>query len=319
MKSWIQSCVSRLPDPVSRPLYFQLQRRFGNLRRSRINPTSRLLFGMDICRQIQANGRSPRGADFMEVGTGWRLNTPLACWLCGARRILTMDLNPYLRFSLIKEDLRFLQQHHEEMRAQLFSEYDDLLDESRWQQLVEYRPTTLEAFLAFCGITYRSPADARHTDCHPCSIDFHLSCNVFEHIPQEDLRAILKEANRVTKPTGLLLHLVDHTDHFSHADARLSAIHFLQFSDAEWKRYAGDRYAYVNRLREDDYISLFEDCGQHLQAVRSQPDASVEESLKQGFFVDARFRDKSPEMLSRLTSLFVVAPQSAKGAAVKAA
>ena len=255
----------------------------------------------------------------MEVGTGWRLNTPLACWLCGARSILTMDLNPYLRFSLIKEDLRYLQQYQDELRARLLSEYGDLLDESRWRQLVEYQPTTLEAFIALCGITYRSLADARHTDCPTHSIDFHLSCNVFEHIPREDLRAILREANRVTKPTGLLLHLVDHTDHFSHADARLSPIHFLQYSDAEWRRYAGDRYAYVNRLREDDYVSLFEECGQTLQAVRSQPDARVEESLKQGFSVDARFRDKSPETLSRLTSLFVVAPQSANRVAVEAA
>jgi len=319
VKSWIQSCVGRLPESVSRPVYFRLQRHFGNLRRNRINPTSRLLFGMDICQQIRAHGRSPRGADFMEVGTGWRLNTPLACWLCGARSILTMDLNPYLRFSLIKEDLRYLQQHQEKLRARLLSEYGDLLDLSRWRQLVAYQPTTLEAFLAFCGITYRSPADARHTDCRPDSVDFHLSCNVFEHIPQQDLRAILKEANRVTKPSGLLLHLVDHTDHFSHADPRLSPIHFLQFSDAEWKRYAGDRYAYVNRLREDDYISLFEECGQELRAVRSQPDAIVEECLKRGFTVDARFHGKSPETLSRLTSLFVVAPQSAGRTAVQAA
>jgi SAM-dependent methyltransferase len=255
----------------------------------------------------------------MEVGTGWRLNTPLACWLCGARSILTIDLNPYLRFALIKEDLRYLKQHRDELRARLLSEYGDLLDESRWRQLVEYRPTTLEAFLALCGITYRSPADARDTSCRPHSIDFHVSCNVFEHIPQEDLRAVLKEANRVIKPTGLLLHLVDHTDHFSHADARLSPIHFLQYSDAEWKRYAGDRYAYVNRLREDDYISLFEKCGQMLQAVRSQPDVRVQESLKQGFTVDSKFRGKSLETLSRLTSLFVAVPQWASGAAVEAA
>ena len=56
------------------------------------------------------------------------------------------------------------------------------------------------------------------------------------------------------KPTGLLLHMVDHSDHFSHADSSLSPIHFLQFSDAQWQRYAENRYSYVNRLREDDYL-----------------------------------------------------------------
>ncbi len=318
-KARIQSCVARLPESVAHPLYFRMQRHFGNLRRGRINPTSRLRFGMEFCRQILANGRSPRGADFFEVGTGWRLNTPIACWLCGARRILTMDLNPYLRFFLVKEDLLYIQQNQDRLLSWLRCEYGDLLDESRWRKLVEHRPTSIADLSDLCGITYQSPADARRTACRTHSIDFHVSCNVFEHIPPDDLRAILIEANRVTKPTGLLLHRVDHTDHFSHSDARLSPIHFLQYTDAEWGRYAGGRYAYVNRLREDDYACLFKECGQQIRDVHSQSDPSVEECLRRGFSVDARFRDKTPETLSRLTSLFVVAPQSARPTAVEAA
>jgi SAM-dependent methyltransferase len=318
-KSFIQSCVDRLPVRISRPLYYQMQRRFGNLRRSRIVPTSRLLFGMDICRQIRAHGRSPRGADFMEVGTGWRLNMPIAFWLCGARSTLTLDLNPYLRFALIKEDLQYLREHGDELLSRLQGEYGDLLDVARWHQLLDHRPTSLNAFLALCGITYQSPADARHTGRPSQTIDFHVSCNVFEHIPRNDLQEILEEANRVVKPNGLLLHRVDHTDHFSHADATLSPVHFLQYSDEEWKQYGRSRYAYVNRLREDDYASLFTECDQEVRATNSQSDTTVEAAIRRGFSVDTRFCDKTPEILSRLTSLFVVTPQSASRALVEAA
>src|SRR5262245_34485486 len=142
-KARIQYYVGRLPDRVSRPVYYRLQRHFGNLRRGRINPTSRLIFGLEFCRHIVASGRSPRGAAFMEVGTGWRLNTPIAFWLCGARSVLTLDLNPYLRFPLIKEDLEYLRERQHELLPRLTREYGDLLDTARWQRLLEHRPTDL--------------------------------------------------------------------------------------------------------------------------------------------------------------------------------
>jgi hypothetical protein len=133
---------------------------------------------------------------------------------------------------------------------------------------------------------------------------------VFEHIPPDDLQAIMAEANRITKPTGLLLHLVDHTDHFSHADPTLSPLHFLRYSDVEWRRYADNRHAYVNRLREDDYLRYFGEI--EVRAVDSQPDPAVFRLLNDKTLpLDERFRDKTPETLSRLTSLFVLASRAA--------
>jgi SAM-dependent methyltransferase len=310
-KALIQRCVASLPDAVSNQLYFRLQRHLGGLRPSRIDPTSRLLRGMEICREIVAQGRTPRGADFIEIGTGWRLNLPIACWLCGARSVWTLDLNRYLQFSLVCEDLRYLQRHRDELLARLRREYGDVLDETRWRRLVEYQPTNFADLSALCSINYLAPTDARETSFAPGSFDFHVSANVFEHVPPEVLRGILTEANRILKPDGLLVHRVDHSDHFSHFDRKLPAIHFLRYTDAQWRRYAGHRFAYVNRLREDDYISLFDSCGQRIRAVRSEPDAEVQKSLMKSFPLDARFRDKATDTLSRLLSVFVAAPQPA--------
>jgi SAM-dependent methyltransferase len=318
-KALVQSCVAQLPERATYPLYFAMQRYVGSLRRNHIDPTSRLRFGMEFCRQIVEHGRSPQGAEFLEVGTGWRLNLPIACWLCGASRIATLDLNPYLRFSLIKEDLRFLQQQEASILSKLRSDYGDLVDESRWRRLLSHSPTNVESLSDLCGIEYHSPADARRTGFTPASFDFQVSCNVFEHIPPGDLRAILREANRILRPNGLLLHRVDHTDHFSHSDRALPAIHFLQFNDTEWSRYAGNRFAYVNRLREDDYVGLFTECGQKVCAVDSEPDVGTEQILREGFSLDERFREKPIDTLSRLTSMFVVAPSSSSQAAGQAA
>jgi SAM-dependent methyltransferase len=269
---------------------------------------------MEFCRQITAHGRSPIGANFLEVGTGWRLNLPIACWLCGARRIWTIDLNHYLQFDLIKEDLQFLHHNREHLLTALWGTYGELLDLGRWHRLVECPPANFAELSDLCGIIYQAPIDAGRTPFDANSFDFHVSCNVFEHIPPHELRSILVEANRITKPDGLLIHRVDHTDHFSHYDSRLSQIHFLQYSDGEWRRYAGNRYAYVNRLREDDYFHLFNQCGQEVREVRSQIDGDVKLLLQDGFPLDTRFCAKTNDNLSRLTSVFIVSPAPASKA-----
>ncbi len=309
-KALVQRIVARLPDRISKLVYFRLQRSFGSMRPRRMDPTSRLRFGLEFCQQIVSQGRSPIGATFFEVGTGWRFNVPIACWLCGADRIVTVDLNRYLRFSLVKEDVQFLQRNSEQLYSRLQSEFGNLIQRDRWRSLVEHPPSSLSEFSSLCHIEYLAPADARHTTCETDSIDFHVSCNVFEHIQADVLKAILQEANRITKSSGLLLHLVDHTDHFSHADASLSPINFLQYSDTQWRRYANHRYAYVNRLREDDYLQLIRECKLEVCAVNSEPDRDATDLLRSSFPLDVRFSGKSPETLSRLSSLFVLAPQS---------
>ena len=52
--------------------------------------------------------------------------------------------------------------------------------------------------------------------------------------------------------------LVDYGDHFEHNDHRLSNINFLQYSDALWRVIAGNRYMYMNRLRHDAMLTLFQ-------------------------------------------------------------
>ena len=84
-------------------MYFWIQRLVGGLRVS--DPTSRLQAGIDTWRRIQEQGVDPAGKVFFEVGTGTTPIVPLAYWLMGAKGTITIDLHPYMKSTLAREEL----------------------------------------------------------------------------------------------------------------------------------------------------------------------------------------------------------------------
>jgi hypothetical protein len=235
---------------------------------------------------------------FFEVGTGRVPLVPLAFWLMGAEKTITVDLNPYLKTDLIFESLRYIATHRDEIRT-LFG---DFLDKGRFQSLLEFAETadfSSGAYLRLCRIDYIAPGNAASTGLPPQSIDFHTSYTVFEHIPPGVLIQIVKEGNRLISSTGLFVHRIDYSDHFSHSDQKISAINFLQFSDDKWSRYAGNRYMYMNRLRHDDFLSLFESSGQYILDTEQDTDQRSLGLLRNGALqIDEKFSEKSKEVLS---------------------
>lgn len=94
-KAKIQNFVNLCSSSVSYDIYYWLQRKFGSLRDNKLSPISRLQAGLEFCQKIEQLGYSPIGKTFMKIETGRRINTPLAFWLLGAEKIITVDLNPY--------------------------------------------------------------------------------------------------------------------------------------------------------------------------------------------------------------------------------
>ena len=107
------------------------------------------------------------------------------------------------------------------------------------------------------GIDYLAPADARNLPFDNDYFDAHVSYTVLEHIPRDVLRDIFIEAKRIVRPAGVILHNVDFTDHFSHSDRHISAINFLKFNECDYDRLAGNKFMYMNRLRDDDFRALW--------------------------------------------------------------
>jgi len=302
-KAKIQSLIATLPSSLSYKVYYFIQRRFGAIRNP--NPVSRLSAGVTICDHICGQNQAIKHKTFLEIGTGRRLNVPIALWLCGALKIITVDINPYLKPELILKDISYITENHQVVRR-LFGGYSqEPLFQSRFDELLNAE-LCMEHLLDMMNIQYLAPADARRLDLQTQSVDFHISCSVLEHIPPELIGDILLEGKRVLKKKGLFLHSVDLSDHFSHSDSSISAIKFLQFSEGQWNHYAGNRYAYHNRLRVDDYVGLFHTVGLKILSSDTKIDQKALEELKRGFPLHEHFKDKTAET-NATTYAFIVA------------
>jgi len=302
-KSRIQNAVSFLPSAVSYSAYYWLQRRFGALRQ--YCPVSRLAAGIETWKVIKKLGFQPENKTFFEVGTGRVPITPLAFWLMGAKRSITMDLHPYMKTELINDSIDFMSINRNEIQ-ELFGQ---LLIRDRLEDLLRFYEEdsiSTDAFLQYCQIEYIAPGDAAKTKLNDNAIDFHTSYNVFEHIPPTSLIAILNEGSRITNKSGLFVHRVDYSDHFSHSDSTISAINFLQYSDSDWEKYAGNRYMYMNRLRHDDFLTLFESSGHRILLSSPDIDQRSLKVLKTGqFTLNEKFGSKSEDVLSTISSWLV--------------
>jgi SAM-dependent methyltransferase len=150
--------------------------------------------------------------------------------------------------------------------------------------------------------------DAAHTKLPSHSIDFHFSVTVLEHIPPAILTDIFNEAKRILKPTGRAIHIVDLSDHFQHQDTSITQINFLRFTEQQWQHWAGNEYAYCNRLRGSDYLSLLTNTGfQVLKAEKIVDEASVL-ALQNGFKVDENFSQYDIEDLAIRTLKLLLRP-----------
>ena len=302
LKAKIQNLISLLPDSLSYSVYYWIQRSFGSLKDGKLNPTSRLLAGIETVKYIEQVGRSPIGATFLELGTGRRINTPLAFWLLGAEKVVTVDLNPYLKEELVRADLSYIAKNKTEIEVLL----ENRIFNNRLDALLEFieSPYQIKALLEFLKIEYIAPGDASHLNLPESSVDFHTSYTVLEHIPPEIITNILKEGQRILKEDGLFVHFIDYSDHFSHSDKSISAINFLQFSDDQWDKIAGNRYIYMNRLRHDDFLRLLSNAGHQILLEEPSIDQNLLEHLSD-MKLDFKFISK-PKHIITTTGAWII-------------
>jgi SAM-dependent methyltransferase len=304
-KAAIQRWVGALPDAVSYPAYYALQRTMGGLRHP--TPSEHLIGGLGVAERIWREQRTVRARRFLEIGTGRQLNLPIGLWLCGAASVLTVDLNPYLKASLVFEHIDYMRRHASEI-DRLFAQVPDrALFAERFGQLLN-APRDLDRLCAMIGVTYLAPADATRLDLPPASIDYHISFTVLEHIPPPALERIVTEGCRVLAADGRFVHYVDFSDHFAHADPSLSLVNFLQFSEDEWAWLAGNRYAYHNRLRVDEFAAVVERGGAAVLSIEPTVDARSLETLRQGHRLDPRFAGKPVETNATVDAWLVASP-----------
>jgi len=293
-KAAIQRWCARVPAFHER-IYYLLQRTFGSLRNPP-NPFPMLEACAELVGYLQNAGIALEGARIMEVGTGRAIDMPLGLFLCGAGSVITFDLHRYLKPSLVMESVAAINHDHGRTRNILGPVTDPGALNRRLATLAGARDCN--ELMRQANIEYRAPADAARTGLPAGSIDIQVSYTVFEHIPRNVLHDILVEANHILAPGGVALHHIDPSDHFSHEDRSILPINFLQYAADEWESIAGNQFAYHNRMRADEFASLYSESGHEVVLWKPYVDARSREALESGFPLDADFRKYSPDVLS---------------------
>jgi hypothetical protein len=132
-KAKIQRCFTVLPDALSYALYSQVQWYLGNAK-GICNPMSTLTAGVETLSRIRAAGHPVAGKTFFELGTGWTPMAPLAYWLAGAEKVVTVDLNRYLKKHLLKGNLTYIYEN----KTQVAALFGSLLSKERFETLLEF-------------------------------------------------------------------------------------------------------------------------------------------------------------------------------------
>jgi hypothetical protein len=152
-------------------------------------------------------GIDPVAARTFEFGAGYDLHLPLIQAALGLRRQTVADIWRVARSSLVMEMARRL---------------SDLAEVPvGWSPALVQVGGSMADVLAANGITYLAPADAR--------------ASTLEHIPPDDLAAILRERHRLIRHGGGMSMLIDYSDHWSHFDHSITEYNFLQFTESRWR------------------------------------------------------------------------------------
>ena len=291
----IKASVMFLCDhiPFGEGVYQSIQRRFGNLTHS---PNFRLPAALKSLELLQRNGKRVEGMTLFEVGTGHLPIIPTCFFLAGAETVYTYDLNRRLQLPMLSKCLSDILAEKSSIRER-FSPYVDADLFDRRMAVVEAYRDRPEDFLEKAGIRYVAPGDAAATGLPDACIDLHYSNTVFEHIPENVLHDIMREASRILKPGATALHLIDPSDHFEHQDKSISKVNFLRYSESRWSLIAGNQFAYCNRLRWPALRRVFTDNGFEMVHEGKSVDRESMGRLTSGFEVHPDFRGYSNEDL----------------------
>jgi predicted SAM-dependent methyltransferase len=241
--------------PMGDQLYCLLQQHVTHTLPRALSPTSeRAVNQLRHIERIREHRGSLDGAVLLEFGAGWDLYSNLLYWCLGLDRQIVVDIRRWLQCSAVNAVISHLQ---EDPPAGAIRRPPSLI-----------RSSHMDADLkSLYGIDYRAPFDAAAMPLEDRSVDIIVTTSVLEHIPLEVCRLIVGECRRVLKSDGLMSHLIDYSDHYSHSDGSITTYNYLQFDDAEWSRY-NPAIHFQNRARTEDYRVMFRDAGFQIVSER---------------------------------------------------
>ncbi len=304
VKGVLQGLLSRLPGGTV--VNDALQRAAGGRRDEGAHID--LKFKADWLVQVEVLnqlGFRVQGRDLLEIGTGWLPVFPLCFALAGARRCHTFDLNRHLNPAVVPGAMSELERHLPAI-AQACGDAEATV-RGRWQSLVAAGDG--QAMLRAAGVEYHAPADATTTGLKDASVALVFSNSVLEHVTPEVLAPMMRESCRVLQPDGLSLHSVNCGDHYAYFDRSITQVHYLRFTDRQWRKWNND-LLYQNRLRPVDFVDAARAAGMELLVDMHVPRPELMARFDRIPFAP-EFRRYPPEQLCCTSVTFAARPAAA--------
>ncbi len=105
------------------------------------------------------------------------------------------------------------------------------------------------------------------------------------------------ETKRILKPTGVAFHVIGLMDHYAKPGNGLSNVNFLKYPEPLWSFFVKNNISYHNRLREKQFIDIFQRFGATIRRVEHRIDVADLDAL-QHLKVDRMFAGMNPEELA---------------------
>ena len=303
IKAVITALISVLPGNVK--IYQFLQLKYGRLIG---DPFEQLDAAAEVIKNLnELQQHAVKLPQIFEIGTGHEPLFPISWYLCGSGPIVTVDLHKRINLEIFKMSLNKIAQNPEK----IFTTFDSVVSinllKERFDNLVKYKDDPL-SLMKMANIVYLAPFDATKTGFNDNTFDIHFSNNVFEHIPPEILNQILTEGKRVLKVNGIAIHKIDESDHFAHTDKSITSINFLQFNKKIWKFIAGNPYSYHNRLRQTDFMQIFETTNFKVLSKISKIDEKAKSERLNGFNIHKDYSKYAIDDLCTASTIIYAEP-----------
>lgn len=239
----------------------------------------------------------------LELGSGWHPVVPVALYLLGAKRIVTLDVVPMLNRNRVIETLRMFVRNDNlpgkyiPVIPERMKDLRHLLENHSESDLHEILERLNIQYLTGNTVTMKLPAKY---------FDLVFSNNTLQHIYADALPAILANIRSAGKATTVHSHFIDLIDQFHHFDRRLNRYNFLRYSPAKWK-WIDNSIVHQNRLRIDDYRELLRSAGFTIAQEENNPGFPDELAA---IPLHETFRQKSPETNAVIHSYIVAYARS---------
>src|SRR5438477_10203635 len=169
---------------------------------------------LDICsaqlaHALHLTGIDLRGKTCLEIGTGWVLSHTVGMHLLGAKKVIATDIEPVARPQTLKYSIGEAVQY---LPVDILSPFEDHEQiRRRMESLARISDFSFDT-LRTIGIEYEAPIDFAKRPLGR-NVDFIYSASVFEHVPVDDVPALLKNLVHDMSPGSHMVHCIHMEDH----------------------------------------------------------------------------------------------------------